>query len=84
VLCALIGLLWLLQFVGVKAGEPMVPKELRYISFAVLMASTIFFSTLAGVFLGEWKGTGVKTKACLVAGTLILIVSFCLMSLGSK
>jgi L-rhamnose-H+ transport protein len=84
ILCAAIGLLWLLQFVGVKAGEPMVPKDLRYISFAVLMASTIFFSTLVGVFLGEWKGTGAKTKACLVSGTLILIVSFCLMSLGSK
>ena len=84
VLCAAIGLLWLLQFIGVKAGEPMVPKDLRYISVAVLMASTIFFSTLVGVFLGEWKGTGAKTKACLVSGTLILIVSFCLMSLGSK
>ena len=84
ILCAAIGLLWLLQFIGVKAGEPMVPKDLRYISFAVLMASTIFFSTLVGVFLGEWKGTGAKTKACLVSGTLILIVSFCLMSLGSK
>jgi L-rhamnose-H+ transport protein len=84
ILCSMIGLLWLLQFVGVKAGEPMIPKELRYISFAVLMASTIFFSTLTGVFLGEWKGTGKKTKACLISGALILILSFCLMSLGSK
>ena len=83
-LCASIGILWLLQFIGVKAGEPLVPPEMRYISFAVMMASTIFFSTLVGVFLGEWKGTSAKTKGLLVLGTLILIASFCAISLGSK
>jgi hypothetical protein len=76
--------MWLLQFIGVKAGEPLVPEDLRYISFAVMMASTIFFSTMVGVFLGEWKGTGLKTKAMLVAGTVVLIASFCAISLGSK
>ena len=80
-ICAAIGVLWLFQFIGVKAGEPLVPKEMRYISFAVMMASTIFFSTLAGVLLGEWKGTGVKTRALLAAGTLVLIVSFVAISL---
>lgn len=83
-ICASIGILWLLQFIGVKAGEPLVPPEMRYISFAVMMASTIFFSTLAGVLLGEWKGTGAKTKGLLVLGTLVLIVSFVAISLGSK
>ena len=76
--------MWLLQFIGVKAGEPLVPADLRYISFAVMMASTIFFSTMVGVILGEWKGTGIKTKAMLVAGTVVLIASFCAISLGSK
>ena len=83
-LCASIGILWLLQFIGVKAGEPLVPADMRYISFAVMMASTIFFSTIAGVMLGEWKGTGAKTKSLLVLGTLVLIASFCAISLGSK
>ncbi len=83
-ICASIGILWLLQFIGVKAGEPLVPAEIRYISFAVMMASTIFFSTLAGVLLGEWKGTGAKTKSLLVFGTLVLIISFVMISLGSK
>ena len=83
-LCALIGVMWLLQFIGVKAGEPLVPPDLRYISFAVMMASTIFFSTMVGVILGEWKGTGLKTKAMLCAGTVVLIASFCAISLGSK
>ena len=83
-ICASIGVLWLLQFIGVKAGEPLVPPEMRYISFAVMMASTIFFSTLAGVMLGEWKGTGAKTRSLLVVGTLVLIASFVAISLGSK
>ena len=60
------------------------PPEMRYISFAVMMASTIFFSTLVGVFLGEWKGTSAKTKGLLVLGTLILIASFVAISMGSK
>ena len=83
-LCASIGVLWLLQFIGVKAGEPLVPADMRYISFAVMMASTIFFSTLVGVFLGEWKGTSAKTKGMLALGTLILIASFVAISMGSK
>jgi len=83
-ICASIGGLWLLQFIGVKAGEPLVPPEMRYISFAVMMASTIFFSTLAGVLLGEWKGTGTRTRTLLVVGTLVLIASFVAISLGSK
>ena len=57
---------------------------MRYISFAVMMASTIFFSTLVGVFLGEWKGTSARTKSLLVLGTVVLIASFCAISLGSK
>ena len=58
--------------------------ELKYISFAVMMASTIFFSTLIGVFTGEWKGTSGKTRAMLALGTAILLVAFCVISIGSK
>ena len=82
-LSATIGILWVLQFVCTKAGEPLM-GELKYISFAVMMASTIFFSTLAGVLLGEWKGTGPRTRTLLTVGTLVLVVSFVVMSLGSR
>jgi L-rhamnose-H+ transport protein len=75
--------LWVLQFVCTKAGEPLM-GELKYISFAVMMASTILFSTIIGVFLGEWKGASAKTKACLTLGTLVMIAGFCAISLGSK
>ncbi len=83
VLAALVGIIWIFQFVCTKAGEPMV-GELKYISFAVVMASTIFFSTLIGIVTGEWKGTGAKTKLCLALGTLVLVASFVVISLGSK
>lgn len=82
-LSASIGVIWVMQFVCTKAGEPLM-GDLKYISFAVMMASTIFFSTLIGVFLGEWKGVGARTKAFLALGTVIMVASFCVISLGSK
>ena len=78
-----IGVIWVMQFVCTKAGEPLM-GDLKYISFAVMMASTIFFSTLIGVVLGEWKGVGARTKTFLALGTLILVASFCVISIGSK
>lgn len=83
VICGIIGVLWVMQFVCTKAGEPKM-GDLKYISFAVMMASTIFFSTLIGVFLGEWKGTGRRTKGLLAIGTVVMIASFCAISIGSK
>ena len=83
ILASFVGVIWVFQFVCTKAGEPLM-GDLRYISFAVMMASTIFFSTIVGVFTGEWRGTSAKTRACLALGTLILVVSFCAISLGSK
>ena len=82
-ICVAIGVMWVMQFVCTKAGEPLM-GDLKYISFAVMMATTIFFSTLAGVMLGEWKGTGKRTRILLTVGTLVLVVSFVVMSLGSR
>jgi len=83
VLASLVGVIWVIQFVCQKAGEPLM-GDLKYISFAIVMASTILFSTIIGAATGEWKGTGAKTKLFLAAGTLILLASFCVISLGSK
>lgn len=73
-LAALAGVIWACQFACQKIGEPAM-GEMAYISFAVVMGSCVLFSSLLGVFLGEWKGTGGKTKAALVAGLLVLAVS---------
>ena len=83
VFASAIGVIWVFQFICQKAGEPLM-GDLKYISFAVVMASTIFFSTLIGVGLGEWKGVSGRTKAYLALGTLIMVASFCVISIGSK
>ncbi len=82
-LCVAIGVLWVMQFVCTKAGEPLM-GDLKYISFAVMMASTIFFSTIIGILTGEWRGTSAKTKAMLALGTAVLVASFTVISVGSK
>ena len=74
VLAALAGVIWALQFACQKIGEPAM-GDIRYISFAVVMGSCVLFSSLLGVFLGEWKGTGAKTRVALVAGLLVLAAS---------
>ena len=82
-LASLAGVIWACQFACQKVGEPQM-GDLKYIGFAVVMGSSIFFSSLLGIFMGEWKGTGTKTKACLAGGILLLLVSFCVISYGSK
>jgi len=71
---SLAGIVWAMQFACQKVGEPAM-GDMRYISFAVVMGSCVLFSSLLGVVLGEWKGTGCKTKAALVSGLLVLALS---------
>ena len=75
--------MWVMQFVCTKAGEPLM-GDLKYISFAVMMSSTVLFSTVIGIVSGEWKGTTLRTKAMLAAGTIVMTVGFIAISLGSK
>lgn len=81
---ALAGVVWALQFVCQKMGEPLLGKEVAYISFAVVMGSTIFFSSLVGILIGEWKGVGARTRTLLGLGIAALLVSFCIMSYADK
>lgn len=82
-LAALAGVIWAMQFVCQKIGEPAM-GEMRYISFAVVMGASVLFSTLIGIALGEWKGTGRWTKVSLFMGTLVMIAGFCAISIGSR
>jgi L-rhamnose-H+ transport protein len=68
------GIVWCLQFVCFKTGEPSMGPT-SYIGWSVLMASSILFSQLLGILLGEWKGTGGKTRGLLASGLLLLIGS---------
>ena len=78
-----VGVVGVMQFVLQKAGEPLM-GDFRYISFAVLMSSAVFFSAILGVILGEWKGTSAKTRTLLVAGIVVLAAGFTVMAFGGK
>jgi L-rhamnose-H+ transport protein len=71
-MCA--GVLWVCQFVAFKTGEPRMGDQ-GYVGWAVLMASSIMFSGVLGLLLGEWKGTSAKTRGLLAAGLVILLGS---------
>ena len=77
------GVVGVMQFVLQKAGEPLM-GDFRYISFAVLMSSAVFFSAILGVILGEWKGTSAKTRTLLVTGIVVLAAGFTVMAFGGK
>ena len=73
-LAAIAGAIWCSQFIAFKTGEPQMGKT-SYIGWAVLMASSILFSQLLGVMLGEWRGASQKTLRRLVTGLVLLLVS---------
>ncbi|MCL1920433.1 MAG: rhamnose/proton symporter RhaT [Kiritimatiellaeota bacterium] len=77
------GVIWAMQFVCMKVGEPAMGK-IAYIGFAMLMASSILFSSLIGMLLGEWKGVGQKTKMLLGCGITTLMVSIGIVVYGNK
>lgn len=78
---ALAGAIWCSQFISFKTGEPRMGAT-SYIGWAVLMASTILFSQLLGLWLGEWRGTSRRTISRLVAGLVLLILSAVLAGVG--
>ena len=82
-LSALVGVIGVMQFVFQKAGEPMM-GDFRYISFAVLMSSAVFFSAILGVVLGEWKGTSCRTRVLLASGIVVLAFGFAVMAAGGR
>jgi L-rhamnose-H+ transport protein len=83
VFAGLAGAIWCSQFICLKTGEPAMGQS-AYIGFAVLMASAILFSTVLGIFLGEWKGTSGKTRNLLGLGLVLLIGSTVLAAYSGK
>ncbi len=83
VFAALAGALWCCQFISFKTGEAAM-GSVSYIGWAVLMASSIFFSGLLGIVLGEWKGTSARTRGLLVIGLLVLFISAGLAGYSGK
>ncbi|MCU0785005.1 MAG: rhamnose/proton symporter RhaT [Verrucomicrobia bacterium] len=79
----LAGAVWCSQFICFKTGEPNM-GQMAYIGWAVLMASAILFSTLLGIFLGEWKGTSSRTRGLLALGLVLLLSSTVVAAYSGK
>ena len=72
-LAALAGTTWYMQFFFYTMGETQMGRY-KFSSWTLHMASIIIFSTLWGIALKEWKGTGSRTRL-LVAFSLFILVS---------
>lgn len=75
--CALAGLLWYSQFFGLALGKGFLVSSTTLLTFSwcILMSLNVTFSNVWGIILKEWQGTTVKTKAILVIGLIVLIIS---------
>jgi L-rhamnose-H+ transport protein len=82
VFSALAGVTWYMQFFFYSMGETRM-GQYKFSSWTMHMASIIIFSTLWGVALGEWAGTGRRTKSFVFAGLLVLIVSTMIVGYGN-
>lgn len=75
--CALAGLLWYSQFFGLSLGRGFLQDSPTLLTFSwcILMALNVTFSNVWGIILKEWAGTSSATRAVLVTGLVVLVVS---------
>lgn len=70
---ALAGTTWYFQFFFYTMGETQMGRY-KFSSWTLHMASIMIFSTLWGIALKEWTGSGFRTK-CLVGLSLFVLVA---------
>jgi L-rhamnose-H+ transport protein len=80
--CALAGTTWYFQFFFYSMGATQMGKY-GFSSWTLHMASIIIFSTLWGIALKEWKGTGTRTRALVFLSLLVLIGSTVIVGYGN-
>jgi L-rhamnose-H+ transport protein len=71
---ALAGSLWYCQFLLYGMGESKMGRY-SFAAWSILMALSIVFSTLWGIYRNEWRGSGKRTGKVLILGLIILVVS---------
>jgi len=79
---ALAGSLWCFQFFFYGLGHVKM-GNFQFASWVLHMSMLIFFSYIVGVIMKEWKSVKLQTNIILIAGLLLLIISFCITSYGS-
>ena len=79
---ALAGTTWYMQFFFYTMGETQMGRY-KFSSWTLHMASIMIFSTLWGIALKEWKGTGVRTKMLVAASLAVLVASTVVVGYGN-
>jgi L-rhamnose-H+ transport protein len=79
---ALAGVTWYLQFFFYSMGQTRMGKY-EFSSWTLHMASIIIFSTLWGIALHEWKGTGIRTHVLIAIGLAVLVGSTAIVGYGN-
>jgi len=81
-LSAAAGVIWYLQFFFYGMGQTKMGR-FEFSSWTLHMASIILFSTLWGIALREWAGTGRRTRGLLCVGILLLVGSTAVIGYGN-
>lgn len=68
------GLLWFSQFILFGMGKSKMGK-FTFTSWGILMALTIVFATLWGLYRKEWKGAPLKIYLLMIVSMLVIIGS---------
>jgi L-rhamnose-H+ transport protein len=74
IFAVLAGLLWFSQFILYGMGKSKMGNY-TFTSWGILMALTIVFATLWGLYKKEWKGVPVKVYILMIISLLIIIAS---------
>ena len=79
---ALAGTTWYFQFFFYSMGETQMGRY-KFSSWTLHMASIIIFSTLWGIALKEWNGTGPRTKWMVALSLFVLVTSTTVVGYGN-
>lgn len=80
--CALAGTTWYFQFFFYTMGETQMGKY-GFSSWTLHMASIIIFSSLWGIGLREWKGSGAPAMRLLTLALFLLVGSTIIVGYGN-
>jgi len=81
--CALGGTIWYTQFLFYGMGTTLL-DDFEFASWSLHISFIIFFSTLWGIILKEWKNTQPKVKKILSIGLFLLVISSVLIGFGNS
>ena len=77
------GFLWFIQFILFGMGKSKMGR-FTFTSWGILMALTIVFATLWGIYRKEWKGAPLKVLILMLASLLIIIASSFIISISGS